>query len=49
MKPVQQVFGLVLQQINGFSKLESKYKTIAGRSAKIYLCSPSEGAESFKN
>ena len=32
-----------------FSKeLERKYKTIAGRSAKIYLCSPSEGAESFK-
>ncbi|MCH2295447.1 MAG: galactokinase, partial [SAR324 cluster bacterium] len=32
-----------------FSKeLERKYKTIAGRAAKIYLCSPSEGAESFK-
>ena len=26
MKPVQQVFGLVLKQINGFNKLESKYK-----------------------
>ena len=32
-----------------FSKeLERKYKTVAGRVAKIYLCSPSEGAESFK-
>ncbi|GIR89705.1 MAG: hypothetical protein CM15mP88_0740 [Pseudomonadota bacterium] len=32
-----------------FSKeLERKYKTITGRAAKIYLCSPSEGAESFK-